>query len=37
MKKLEIDNGDLARYIRRNNVEISGIPDIFKGDVLREI
>ena len=36
IKELETENGDLTQYIRRDNNEISGIPDICKDDVLED-
>ena len=34
--KLEKEHHDLQQYLRRNNVEILGLPDIFTGDRLTE-
>ena len=34
IKELETANGDLTQYVKRNNKEISGMPDICKDDAL---
>lgn len=36
VKELEIACDDLAQYVRKNNVKISSIQDIFKNDVLED-